>query len=213
MKTAEIIIIGDEILDGKITDTNSVYISQELLKLGIKTMQKTVVGDDKKSIAAAVEQTLEREPNFLFLLGGIGVTPDDVTKMACAELFGRRIIVDDKALAHVEGVYKRALSEVEKIMQQFLMAPLPYTIQLELPAAYITRGVKQKFSFCLVCRESCEQCSRSLLIARFQAMCQSTPRNFIYMGLRASMSHSIAGLRSSGLRLALIRVRGQRSFF
>jgi len=118
MKHAEILIVGDEILDGNIADTNSTYVSQELLRVGIRTVRKVVVGDDKKEIALNLSQALERKPDYLFILGGIGVTPDDVTKEAVAEFFGRPMTIDKNALVWVEGVYRtmanRPASEIEK---------------------------------------------------------------------------------------------------
>ena len=118
MRSAEVIVVGDEILDGNIIDTNSPYVSQELLKAGIKTKRKAVVGDDKKEITHVLGNALERKPDYLFILGGIGVTPDDVTKEAVAEFFGRPLTTDKNALAWVERIYrtmaKRPASEIEK---------------------------------------------------------------------------------------------------
>ncbi|MDQ5929694.1 MAG: nicotinamide-nucleotide amidase, partial [Bacteroidota bacterium] len=47
---AEVVTIGDEILYGQITDTNSKWISEELDKIGIKTIRKSSVGDEKQQI-------------------------------------------------------------------------------------------------------------------------------------------------------------------
>lgn len=118
MKSAEVIVVGDEVLDGNIIDTNSSYVSQELLRAGIKTRRKVAVGDDKKEIASVLGSVLERKPDYLFILGGIGVTPDDVTKEAVAEFFGKPLTTDKSALAWVGAVYRtranRPASEIEK---------------------------------------------------------------------------------------------------
>jgi nicotinamide-nucleotide amidase len=57
---AEVITIGDEILYGQITDTNSKWISEELDKIGIKTIRKTSVGDQKKEILNILDESLQR---------------------------------------------------------------------------------------------------------------------------------------------------------
>ncbi|MFN8428467.1 MAG: molybdopterin-binding protein [Spirosomataceae bacterium] len=57
---AEVITIGDEILYGQITDTNTKWISENLDKIGIKTKRKSSVGDDRNEILSILNESLQR---------------------------------------------------------------------------------------------------------------------------------------------------------
>ena len=76
---AEIITIGDEILIGQITDTNSVFIAKELNKIGVQVYQITSVQDQGQHILNALEDAKNRV-DIVLLTGGLGPTKDDITK-------------------------------------------------------------------------------------------------------------------------------------
>ena len=76
---AEVITIGDEILYGQITDTNSQWISAELDKIGIKIIRKTSIGDQKEAILEILTESQTRS-DILVFTGGLGPTKDDITK-------------------------------------------------------------------------------------------------------------------------------------
>ena len=84
-KTAGIIIIGDEILSGKIQDLNSQFMVKELRLHGIDVRRISVVPDDVQEIASEVKAFSERF-DYVFTSGGIGPTHDDVT-MIVLEVF------------------------------------------------------------------------------------------------------------------------------
>ena len=94
MTTAGICTIGDEILIGQITDTNSAMISRELGKAGIRVTEMISIGDIRQDIAAAAE-TLLRKNDILIVTGGLGPTKDDVTKSVIYELSGSSSYVTD----------------------------------------------------------------------------------------------------------------------
>ena len=77
-KTAAIIVIGNEILSGKVVDTNAAFLSQELRKLGVALCRILVIPDELDAIAEAVRAY---HPAFdvVFTSGGVGPTHDDVT--------------------------------------------------------------------------------------------------------------------------------------
>jgi nicotinamide-nucleotide amidase len=79
MIKAEIITIGDEILYGQITDTNTQWISAELDKIGIKTVRKSSVGDTEEAILEIFEESSKRA-DLVIVTGGLGPTKDDITK-------------------------------------------------------------------------------------------------------------------------------------
>ncbi|MFN0047861.1 MAG: competence/damage-inducible protein A [Cytophagales bacterium] len=85
--TAEVITIGDEILFGQITDTNTQYISEELSKIGIKTVRKSSVGDTEAAILEVLNEAARRA-KIIIITGGLGPTKDDITKLTLAKYFG-----------------------------------------------------------------------------------------------------------------------------
>lgn len=87
MVRAEIITIGDEILYGQILDTNTQWISQELDKLGVKTIRKSSVGDAKEEIVRIFDEAQTRA-DLVLITGGLGPTKDDLTKKIMADYFG-----------------------------------------------------------------------------------------------------------------------------
>jgi molybdenum cofactor synthesis domain-containing protein len=90
-RTAGIVIIGNEILSGKVTDTNSPFLARELRKLGVTVQRMTTIPDDVEVIAATVRffsDTFE----IVFTSGGVGPTHDDVTMEGVARGFGRKVI-------------------------------------------------------------------------------------------------------------------------
>ena len=116
MIKAEIITIGDEILYGQITDTNTQWISAELDKIGIRTIRKSSVGDSEDAILEIFEESSKRA-DVVFITGGLGPTKDDITKKTFCKYFNTELIVHPQALADVTEYFKKrgiALSEINK---------------------------------------------------------------------------------------------------
>ena len=85
MTGASICTIGDEILIGQITDTNSAHISRALNSLGIRVSRMVSIGDDHNVIIDSLTREL-KENEIVITTGGLGPTKDDITKHALAEL-------------------------------------------------------------------------------------------------------------------------------
>lgn len=103
--TAEILTIGDEILYGQITDTNSQWMSAELDQLGIRVTRKTTVGDTEEAILSAFEEA-ESRADITLITGGLGPTNDDLTMPMLAKYFGVDIIMNEGVLAHVKAFFE-----------------------------------------------------------------------------------------------------------
>lgn len=103
---AEILTIGDEILYGQITDTNSQWMSAELDELGVKVIRKTTVGDTELDILEAFAQAEERA-DIVLITGGLGPTNDDLTMPMLAHYFGSEIIMNEDVLKHVQDFFER----------------------------------------------------------------------------------------------------------
>ena len=91
---AEIIAIGSELLLGGVADTNSLFLADELLKIGIEVRWKTVVGDDPKDMEEALLHALGRA-QVVITTGGLGPTEDDLTRKVVARVTGRRLSLHD----------------------------------------------------------------------------------------------------------------------
>ncbi len=88
MPTAGIVIIGNEILSGKVVDSNSPYLCRELRALGVDVMRIVTIPDEIETIAHYVRE-MSRSFDLVFTSGGIGPTHDDLTIDGVAAAFGR----------------------------------------------------------------------------------------------------------------------------
>ena len=103
----ELISVGTEILLGDILNTNARFLSKELASLGISLMYQTTVGDNEKRLTDCLSAAFTRADTVI-LTGGLGPTPDDLTKEVCAAYFGKKLFMDEKIL---EGIRSYFLSK------------------------------------------------------------------------------------------------------
>jgi molybdenum cofactor synthesis domain-containing protein len=109
-KTAGIILIGNEILSGKITDANAAYLCKELRALGVEVRKISVIPDEVDLIAAEVRE-FSRAHDVVFTSGGVGPTHDDVTMEGVARAVGTRVIRHPHLVGLLEGYYKGHVNE------------------------------------------------------------------------------------------------------
>jgi competence/damage-inducible protein CinA-like protein len=106
MLTAEIIAIGSELLTPDRTDTNSLWLTDQLNQIGIEVKLKTVVGDDDARLEEAIKDALRRS-RVVVTTGGLGPTEDDITRKIAARAMGRRLQLDEKVLEHIRAMFMR----------------------------------------------------------------------------------------------------------
>lgn len=99
---AEIIATGTELLTGGSLDTNSLFLSEELMLVGLETAFKTVVGDDERDMEEAVKQALMRV-DVVIITGGLGPTEDDITRKVIAKITKKRLILNEDALKAIHA--------------------------------------------------------------------------------------------------------------
>ena len=90
-RTAAALIIGNEILSGKIVDTNTTFLARVLFELGIELRRVVVCPDEVDTIGKDLSE-LRATHDFVFTSGGVGPTHDDVTIDGVAESFGRPVV-------------------------------------------------------------------------------------------------------------------------
>jgi molybdopterin-biosynthesis enzyme MoeA-like protein len=109
---ASIVVIGDEILDGFVRDSNAGWLAQRLYALGIPLDRISIVPDQVSAIGEALTAELARDrPRVIFTSGGIGTTPDDRTMTAVAAFLGVGLVADPSLQAMVERIVTRLRDE------------------------------------------------------------------------------------------------------
>lgn len=100
----ELISVGTEILLGDILNTNVQYLSKALASIGIGVTHHSTVGDNTSRLLETLDIAFKR-CDTVILTGGLGPTPDDLTKESCAEYFGRKLYLDDSILKEIESYF------------------------------------------------------------------------------------------------------------
>lgn len=126
----EIITIGNELLIGKILNTNAHWLAKRITSLGLSVRRITVVGDDLNEISSAVREAIQRRPALIITTGGLGPTFDDKTLEGVAIATGRQLEENKEALEMVRRRYEElvaegALERVELTQYRLKMAMLP----------------------------------------------------------------------------------------
>jgi nicotinamide-nucleotide amidase len=122
MTTAAIVTIGDEILYGHITDTNSTYIAALLSDNGISTIKKITIGDASDAITEVLTE-LSNKVDIVIITGGLGPTKDDITKNTLANFFNCELELNAEALKHVQEFFAKRNKHVTE--SNILQAHLP----------------------------------------------------------------------------------------
>lgn len=104
IRTAAIVAVGSEMLGTSRLDTNSLYLTEQLNRIGIDVVCKAVVGDSHDDCAHVVRSFLERA-QLLVLCGGLGPTDDDVTREVVAAVFDRPLAEDPGLWAALRARY------------------------------------------------------------------------------------------------------------
>ena len=99
-----IVSVGDELLYGHITNTNSQWLSDQLSTVGFSVAQHITVGDSYNAIHSAIHTALS-ESDCVVLTGGLGPTRDDLTKSILVDYFECQLVENKKVLAHIEQLF------------------------------------------------------------------------------------------------------------
>ncbi len=114
MKKASIVSIGNELLSGQTVDTNTTYLSSELLSIGIPVVNSYTVGDDMDAIVRAFNLA-SADADIVLATGGLGPTGDDLTRQGLANFLGVELQLQTGLLDRIQNFFtKRNLQMSEK---------------------------------------------------------------------------------------------------
>ena len=128
MKRFALLVIGDEILNGRVTDSNSTYLAKSLHRVGATLIAISTVGDLKTSISREINR-LQRDPTLnvdtLITSGGIGPTHDDITMEAVGMALAKPLVYSDDIIQVLEARFKPGTTSSATMQAAKRMALIP----------------------------------------------------------------------------------------
>lgn len=117
-----IVVIGDELLIGQVTDTNSGFIAREIAPEGWQVEDIQVVADDANAITDAIDRAFKHS-RVVITTGGLGPTKDDITKEALRSFFGGEMRFDGSVLENVKEIFRRRGLQMNALTEGQAMVP------------------------------------------------------------------------------------------
>jgi len=122
-----IIVIGDELLLGQVTDTNSGYLARTMTPYGLSVDHVITVADDAEAIAGAVAEAMA-STTAVITTGGLGPTKDDITKKVLTDYFGGELVEDQETLANVKKVVEARGIKLNSLTAAQAIVPTSCTV-------------------------------------------------------------------------------------
>lgn len=121
------IVIGDELLIGQVTDTNSGFIARHIAPYGWQLVNVEVVADDADAIRKAMDRAFALAPVVL-TTGGLGPTKDDITKGVMCQYFGGELVENPDVLENVKNIFKKRGLKLNDLTRSQAMVPSSCTV-------------------------------------------------------------------------------------
>jgi nicotinamide-nucleotide amidase len=119
----EIIATGDELIYGRIVDTNSHWLANRVAEMGAHLRRVTMIGDEPELIASTLKDALLRDAHFIIFTGGLGPSADDLTVDSIGMALERETVIDEEGASKIEAVYrKRGITDTAQINRGRRMA-------------------------------------------------------------------------------------------
>ena len=118
----EIVTIGNEVLSGRTVDTNFAWLARALERASVQVAWHTTVGDAAEKIGEALKRALERSDGVV-MTGGLGPTPDDLTRKAISTVLARPLQLDEAVLAHVRERARRSGRRLPATVESMALLP------------------------------------------------------------------------------------------
>ncbi|MEE2742653.1 MAG: molybdopterin-binding protein, partial [Bdellovibrionota bacterium] len=142
----EVLAIGDELLDGRVADTNTLRLADQLSLYNIRINQRTTITDDIDVIIREIKNIAERKTELCIVSGGLGPTSDDVTAEAFATLCEEELIRDEKTIQNIKQKleqFKRPVTD-----NQLKQAERPKSSELLINTVGTAPGFRLKYKGC-----------------------------------------------------------------
>lgn len=104
---AELVFVGTEILLGNIVNTNGAFLAEKCAELGLSCYYQTVVGDNEERMKETLKQAISRS-DIVIVCGGLGPTPDDLTKEVAAQVMGMELQEDLHTKERIEEYFRNS---------------------------------------------------------------------------------------------------------
>jgi molybdenum cofactor synthesis domain-containing protein len=147
--TACVLIIGNEILSGRVQDENVAFLAKGLNDAGVRLKEVRVIPDDTETIVGTVNE-VRRAFDYVFTTGGIGPTHDDITAQCIAEAFAVKLVLHPEAKRLLKGHYPAgAVNEARMRMAYvpdgavLLPNPISRAPGFRIGNVYVMAGVPQ----------------------------------------------------------------------
>ncbi len=183
-----IIVIGDELLIGQVTDTNSGWIARHLTPFGWNPKFVKVIGDNAEQITQAIDEAFA-QTDCVLMTGGLGPTKDDITKPTLCRYFGGSLVLDEPTRLNVMEVVNRLNLKINDYTARQALVPTSCRIiQNQVgtaPIMWFEKGGKVLVSLPGVPFETETMMKRSvihLLTERFPTDIHICHRTFIVVG-------------------------------
>jgi nicotinamide-nucleotide amidase len=118
----ELLMTGDELTRGAVTDTNSGWLAQRALACGARIRRVTAVGDIAEDICAALKEAAERSP-VVVVSGGLGPTSDDLTAACAAKVGNVPLVRDEDTLERIRGRWARRGKPMPPAVEKQALVP------------------------------------------------------------------------------------------
>jgi len=124
---AELLTIGNEILIGQITNTNAVWMAQQLNMIGVNVVHMSSVADERDAILKAFDDASKRA-DIVLITGGLGPTKDDITKKTFCDYFETELVIDREVLKDVTGFFSKRNRELTELNRKQAEVPKGCTV-------------------------------------------------------------------------------------
>jgi molybdenum cofactor synthesis domain-containing protein len=137
-RTAGLIVVGNEILSGKVIDSNAPFLARELRTIGVELRRIVTIPDEVEEIAAAVREFRERF-DVVFTSGGVGPTHDDVTIAGVARGVGRAVVRHPEIDRRLREFFKDKANEARLKMAKVVFPVAMTVVRRTVPPFSVVR--------------------------------------------------------------------------
>ena len=195
--TVELLSTGDELLTGQVIDTNSAWLMDRLWELGVMVRRKTLVGDDRRDLLAALAETTARA-EVVVMSGGLGPTEDDLTAECVAEAMGVPLVVDDASLAAIRERFEklgRTMTPNNAKQARFPRGAIILPNRLGTAPGFLVQLGGRSSSACRGFRSSTRACARRAVLPRIAGRAGEVPASRLVKLIGIPESHADEAMR------------------